>query len=178
MFLDGRRRWGRNECRSGARSNDMWRGRNGRGPVRPTTSPQDRRDVSLAIMARGQGLHRLRGSRRGRHTGTRTWSCPTSVLLDDGFLQVANFANIAPPHPHVDHGGSLALRNLSLRFAFLLRKRWGQQAIVMLNEVHEQHWGQEVGGSSGTGRCKAYWLRVDLGWTSHSRIWAARCPVR
>lgn len=71
--------------------------------------------------------------------------------MDDGLLEVTNVGNVTTLHPHVNHSGSLALRNLALGFTLLFRERRGQQAIVILNEVHEQHWSQRVGKSLGLG---------------------------
>ena len=98
--------------------------------------------------------------------------------MDDRFLQVADVADVATPHPHVDHSRSLPLGDLPLRFAFLLRKRRWQQLVIMLNKVHEQHWGQTVSKWPGAIIHGAYWLGVDLGSISHSRTSASRCLVR
>lgn len=146
MCLKGRWGWGRNERLSGVRSDNRWRGRDSwRGAGCPTAGSQDRREVGPVILSKSKRPYRLWRSRRGRNAGARTWPCSTSVLLDDGFLQVTNSGNVATFHPHVDHGSSLTLRDLTLGFAFLLRNRWGQQAIVMLNKIHQQHWSQRVG---------------------------------
>ena len=143
--LEGRRGWRRwrgNERRRGARSGDLRLGRNRRSVSRPAASSQDGRNISPVILTRSQSFDRLRGSRRGRNAGARTWPRPTIILLNDGFFQVGDLANIATPHPHVDHSGSLALGNLALRFALLLRNCRRQQAIIVLKKVHKQHCGR------------------------------------
>lgn len=105
------------------------------------TSSQDGRNISPVILTRSQNFDRLRWSRRGQNAGARTWSRPTIILLNDGFSQVGDLTNVATPHPHVDHSGSLALGNLALRFV-LLRNYRRQQAIIVSKKVYEQHWGQ------------------------------------
>lgn len=75
----------------------------------------------------------------GRHRRHRRRNASIRALCGEPFTGVGAYGETGTRHTQVDRGGAFANRQFALGFAFLLRDGDGNEVLVVLDEVDEEH---------------------------------------